>query len=143
MLQFNGEGEANNNPVTAYIDNITSSYVEPVIDPCENANATAQPAADFDNDSVDIRLWKEDASAYEIVDGATETSLAGNIVGGTGNIMKYVDTGGQYANVQMVTCAKFDLENSHSKFTLKAYIDSGSLTGGSPNQLELKLQNSE
>ena len=57
--------------------------------------------------------------------------------------MKYIDTGGQYANVQMVTCAKFDLENSHSKFTLKAYIDSGSLTGGSPNQLELKLQNSE
>ena len=84
-----------------------------------------------------------DQSTYEIVDGASETSLAGNTVGGTGNIMKYVDTGGQYANVQMVTCTKFDLENSHSKFTLKAYIDSGSLTGGSPNQLELKLQDSE
>ena len=53
--------------------------------------------------------------------------------------MKYVENqSGQYANVQMVTCTKFDLENSHSKFTLKAYIDSGSLTGGSPNQLELK-----
>tara|TARA_A100001011_G_scaffold399648_1_gene509342 strand:+ start:180 stop:3203 length:3024 start_codon:yes stop_codon:yes gene_type:complete len=113
------------------------------VEPCANANATAQPAADFDNDSVDIRLWKEDSSSYEIVDGASETSLAGNTVGGTGNIMKYIDTGGQYANVQMVTCAKFDLENSHGKFTLKAYIDSGSLTGGSPNQLELKLQNSE
>lgn len=113
------------------------------VEPCANANATAQPAADFDNDSVDFRLWKEDSSSYEIVDGASETSLAGNTVGGTGNIMKYIDTGGQYANVQMVTCAKFDLENSHGKFTLKAYIDSGSLTGGSPNQLELKLQNSE
>ena len=113
------------------------------VEPCANANATAQPAADFDNDSVDIRLWKEDSSSYEIVDGASETSLAGNTVGGTGNIMKYIDTGGQYANVQMVTCAKFDLENSHGKFTLKAYIDSGSLTVGSPNQLELKLQNSE
>ena len=113
------------------------------VEPCANANATAQPAADFDADSVDIREWKEDSSSYEIVDGASETSLAGNTVGGTGNIMKYIDTGGQYANVQMVTCAKFDLENSHGKFTLKAYIDSGSLTGGSPNQLELKLQNSE
>ena len=113
------------------------------VEPCANANATAQPAADFDNDSVDFRLWKEDSSSYEIVDGASETSLAGNTVGGTGNIMKYIDTGGQYANVQMVTCAKFDLKNSHGKFTLKAYIDSGSLTGGSPNQLELKLQNSE
>ena len=82
------------------------------VEPCANANATAQPAADFDNDSVDIRLWKEDSSSYEIVDGASETSLAGNTVGGTGNIMKYIDTGGQYANVQMVTCAKFDLENS-------------------------------
>ena len=92
--------------------------------------------------SVELE-WKMDQSTYEIVDGASETSLAGNTVGGTGNIMKHVDTGGQYANVQMVTCAKFDLENSHSKFTLKAYIDSGSLTGGSPNQLELKLQDSE
>ena len=114
-----------------------------MVDPCANANATAQPAADFDTDSVDIKEWKMDQSTYEIIDGASETSVAGNTVGGTGNIMKYVDTDGQYANVQMVTCTKFDLENSHGKFTLKAYIDSGSITGTSPNQLELKLQNSE
>ena len=73
-------------------------------------NYNHEHAADFDNDAVDIRLWKMDQSTYEIVDGTSETSLAGNTVGGTGNIMKYIDTGGQYANVQMVTCAKFDLE---------------------------------
>ena len=82
MLQFNGEGEANNNPVTAYIDNrIQLRRYLTYNDPCENANATAQPAADFDNDAVDIRLWKEDASACEIVDGASENSLTDNVDG--------------------------------------------------------------
>ena len=45
--------------------------VNEVVDPCANANASAQPAADFDNDSVDIKEWIEDNATWEIVDGAT------------------------------------------------------------------------
>ena len=54
--------------------------VNEVVDPCANANATAQPAADFDAVSTDIKEWKMDQSTYEIVDGASETSVkfAGN-----------------------------------------------------------------
>ena len=32
--------------------------VNEVVDPCANANATAQPAADFDAVSTDIKEWK-------------------------------------------------------------------------------------
>ena len=104
-------------------------------------NATAQPAADFDNDSVDIKEWIEDNATWEIVDGATTVDAAGtDIVGGTGNILKYVDAGGEwYSNIQIRTCSKFDL-TVVNKFTMDVYIDSGSLSGNSPNQLEFKLQ---
>ena len=109
-------------------------------DPCENANASAQPAADFDNDSVDIKAWVQDNATWEIVDGASTTNVAGATVGGNGNILKYVDaTGGSYANIQIRTCSKFDL-SVVNKFTMDVYIDSGSISGTSPNQLEFKLQ---
>ena len=109
-------------------------------DPCENANASAQPAADFDTDSVDIKAWVQDNATWEIVDGASTTNVAGATVGGNGNILKYVDaTGGSYANIQIRTCSKFDL-TVVNKFTMDVYIDSGSITGTSPNQLEFKLQ---
>ena len=115
--------------------------VNEVVDPCANANASAQPAADFDNDSVDIKEWIEDNATWEIVDGATTVDAAGtDIVGGTGNILKYVDAGGEwYSNIQIRTCSKFDL-TVVNKFTMDVYIDSGSLSGNSPNQLEFKLQ---
>ena len=114
--------------------------VNEVVDPCADANATAQPAADFDNDSVDIKEWIEDNATWEIVDGATTTNIAGATVGGNGNILEYVDAGGEwYSNIQIRTCSKFDL-TVVNKFTMDVYIDSGSLSGNSPNQLEFKLQ---
>ena len=93
--------------------------VNEVVDPCANANATAQPAADIDNDSVDIKEWIEDNASYAIVDGATEGNTAGNAnVGGNGNILKYVDAGGEwYSNIQFRTCSKFDL-SVVNKFTM-------------------------
>lgn len=109
-------------------------------DPCANANNTAQPAADFDADSVDISVWHEDNATYEIVDGASTLNSGGVAVGGTGNILKYVDAGGEwYSNIQIRTCNKIDL-NIVNVFRMDVYLDSGSITGTSPNQLELKLQ---
>ena len=62
---------------------------------------------------------------------------------GSGKVLKYEDTGGQYANI------RFDLAADHSKkfdlttnniFTFKIYIPSSGVTGSSPNQVEVKLQ---
>lgn len=55
-------------------------------------------------------------------------------------VMRYHDTGGQYANVRFQRPEKFDLTYS-SVFTLKIYIPSNGLTGNQTNQISLKLQN--
>ena len=55
-------------------------------------------------------------------------------------VMKYNDTGGQYANVGFDTENNFDLSQNYT-FSLKIYIPSDSLTGNQPNQVSLKLQN--
>lgn len=55
-------------------------------------------------------------------------------------VLRYHDTGGQYANVGFDTGHNFDLSQNYT-FTLKIYIPSDSLTGNRPNQVSLKLQN--
>jgi len=55
-------------------------------------------------------------------------------------VLRYNDTGGQYANVGFDTENNFDL-SQHYTFSLKIYIPSGSITGEQPNQISLKLQN--
>jgi beta-glucanase (GH16 family) len=55
-------------------------------------------------------------------------------------VLKYQDSGGQYANVRFDVAANFDL-STQSVFTLKIYVPSSGLTGNQPNQISLKLQN--
>jgi len=55
-------------------------------------------------------------------------------------VLRYQDTGGQYANIRFQRNEKFDLTYS-SVFTLKVYVPSNGLTGNQPNQVSLKLQN--
>jgi len=55
-------------------------------------------------------------------------------------VLKYVDSGGQYANVRFDTPANFDLSTNHT-FSLKIYVASSDITGSAPNQVSLKLQN--
>lgn len=55
-------------------------------------------------------------------------------------VLKYEDVGGQYANVRFDTASNLDI-NTYNKFVLKIYVPSNSITGNSPNQLSLKLQN--
>ena len=52
-------------------------------------------------------------------------------------VLKYEDTGGQYANIRFDMSPNFDLM-AKSKFTLKIYVPSSSVTGSSPNQISLK-----
>lgn len=55
-------------------------------------------------------------------------------------VLKYDDTGGTYANIRFDAASNFDIA-SNNKFVLKIYVASSSLTGNSPNQISLKLQN--
>jgi len=58
-------------------------------------------------------------------------------------VLEYDDTGGQFANVQFTAPGKFDLTNGQSVFSIKVYVPSASISGSQPNQVSLKLQNSD
>jgi len=61
-------------------------------------------------------------------------------INNSATVLRYHDTGGQYANIRFQRSGKFDLTYS-SVFTLKVYVPSNGLTGNQPNQVSLKLQN--
>jgi hypothetical protein len=71
-----------------------------------------------------------------------DTSFANPYIEGintSATVLKYEDTGGQYANVRFDTTDNFDL-STNSTFALKIYVPSVSITGNQPNQISLKLQ---
>ena len=77
--------------------------------------------------------WVDDAVGMSVVDNPH----------GSGKVLKYEDTGGQYANVRFDLkadhSAKFDL-STNNIFKFKIYIPSADLTGNQDNKVELKLQ---
>ena len=77
--------------------------------------------------------WKADSVGKSIV---ANPSSSGN---SSANVLKYDDTGGQYANIQFDADQKFDL-SVNNKFTFKIHIPSSGITGSQPNQVEVKLQ---
>jgi beta-glucanase (GH16 family) len=54
-------------------------------------------------------------------------------------VLKYADTGKQYANVRFDVDGNYDL-SENSTFTVKIYIPSSGITGNQRNQISLKLQ---
>jgi len=60
----------------------------------------------------------------------------------TCGVLKYVDDGGQYANVGFNVSPNFDLSED-AVFKIKVYVESSSITGSQPNQISLKLQNGD
>ena len=58
-------------------------------------------------------------------------------------VLEYKDTGGQYANVRFDKDSDFDLSDGNSVFTIKIYVPSSGVAGSQPNQLSLKLQDSD
>ncbi|MDC0902734.1 DUF5011 domain-containing protein [bacterium] len=129
VIQFNGEN--NNDQVIAYIDNLVSS-TSPEPDPCDGVTGAPAIADDFDGNSVDILEYVGD-------NDATFATVDGTPFGSTSNVLQYVDNGGQYANIQLRTCNKFDMAVTNF-FTMDVYIDGSSLTGAQPNQVAFKLQ---
>lgn len=58
-------------------------------------------------------------------------------------VLEYKDTGGKYANIRFDKASNFDLSGGNSVFTIKIYVPSSSVIGSQPNQLSLKLQDSD
>ncbi len=54
-------------------------------------------------------------------------------------VLKYMDTGGQYANCRFDIDNNFDLTTNYT-FTLKIYVPASGLVGNQKNQVSLKLQ---
>jgi beta-glucanase (GH16 family) len=54
-------------------------------------------------------------------------------------VLKYDDTGSQYANIRFDAGRNLNIPN-YSTFSIKIYVPSSSITGTSPNQISLKLQ---
>jgi len=92
---------------------------------------------DFEGNG-NIPAFSGDAAGATIVDNPFNN--AGNF---SSKVLEYTDTGGLYANVQFTAPSKFDLKNGQSVFSIKLYVPSSSVTGSQPNQVSLKLQNSD
>ncbi len=55
-------------------------------------------------------------------------------------VMRYQDNGGNYANVRFSNAVNFNWSTG-TEFSLKVYVPSNTVSGNSPNQVSLKLQN--
>lgn len=99
------------------------------------ASIPAQTVQDDFEGNGTITSWAGD-------DCNLHTSFANPFIQGINTstkVLKYQDTGGQYANVRFEVAFNFDL-STQSIFTLKIYVPSSGLTGIQPNQISLKLQ---
>ncbi len=83
-----------------------------------------------------INTWYGDAC--EIIIGFTNPYRVG--INQSASVLKYIDSGGQYANVRFDVPGNFDLSVNHT-FSIKIYVPSDGLTGNQANQVSLKLQN--
>ena len=83
-----------------------------------------------------INSWYGDAC--EIIIGFNNPYRVG--INQSAYVLKYFDSGGQYANVRFDVPGNFDLSVNHT-FSIKIYVPSDGLTGNQPNQVSLKLQN--
>lgn len=143
MSGFDGGNLANKEKITQLL--IDSDGVSPVVY-IDNfyfykAPTGASPpllSDDFEGNG-NIPAWIGDAAGadpafanpYNNADNFSET------------VLEYTDTGGQFANVNFTAPSKFNLTNGQSVFSIKIYVPSSSVTGGQPNQVSLKLQNSD
>jgi hypothetical protein len=99
-------------------------------------NIMAQTLEDDFEGAGNITTWTEDQAEMD-------TSFANPFVdgvNGSATVLKYNDTGADYANVRFDVVLNFDLK-ANSKFTFKIYVPSSSISGSQSNQVALKLQN--
>lgn len=125
VLQVNSEN--NNDTVIAYIDDLSYGVL--------SSGPTGQIVSDDFEGNGSITTWTGDGAGFDV-------SFANPFIGGintSDTVLLYDDTGGQYANVRFDVTPNLDMV-AKSKFTLKIYVESSSITGAQPNQISLKLQ---
>jgi beta-glucanase (GH16 family) len=61
-------------------------------------------------------------------------------INSSSKVLRYHDTGGQYANIRFDIQTQYNLAQFHT-FRFKIYVPSAGITGNQPNQVSLKLQN--
>tara|TARA_R110001583_G_scaffold62293_4_gene183370 strand:+ start:4669 stop:6873 length:2205 start_codon:yes stop_codon:yes gene_type:complete len=128
VIQVNSENNYDN--VIAYIDDFKYGTLPPA--------DTPPFARDGFEGFGTITTWAGDAAGMD--NAFANPYIDAN--NGSATVLEYNDDGGQYANVQFTVTPKFDLM-AKSKFTLKIYVPSSSITGAQTNQISLKLQNTE
>lgn len=92
---------------------------------------------DFEGSST-ILNWLHDASIID--EPFTNPYVEG--INTSANVLRYIDDGGQYANVFFNSAVPV-LLGDETVFTFKIYVSSSSITGNQPNQVSLKLQNGQ
>lgn len=129
VIQLNSEG--NNDAVIAYIDDFAYGTSGTTTGP------TGQIVSDDFEGNGNITTWAEDSAGLN----ASFSNPFQTGINTSATVLEYDDTGaGEYANI------RFDLESgvfdmtAKSKFTLKVYVESSSISGSQPNQISLKLQ---
>ncbi|MFK8059814.1 MAG: PKD domain protein [Polaribacter sp.] len=90
---------------------------------------------DFEGNGT-ITTWYGDGNTGADTSFDNPFSVTGNT---SAKVLKYTDGGDQYANIGFNTSPNFDL-SVKSSFSLKIYVASSDVTGNSPNQISLKLQ---
>ena len=122
-IVFQVNSENNNDKVVAYVDDF--EYVSPVVHD------------DFEGNG-NVTTWFGDSCGQEIVDNPFS-----NTINTSAKVLKYSDTGGQYANIRLDLDAaktkKLDL-SVYNKVTIKVYVPQDGLTGSQDNKLWVKLQ---
>jgi hypothetical protein len=143
MTGFDGGNLANKEKITQLL--IDSDGISPVIY-IDNfyfwrSPSGASPPILFDDfeGNTNITNWTGDAAGADIA-FANPFNNADNL---SETVLEYTDTGGTFANIQFTADSKFDLSNGQSVFSIKIYVPSSSITGSQPNQVSLKLQNSD
>lgn len=128
VIQLNSENNTDN--VTAYIDDFYYGFpLVPELSPIVRDGFEGQGT---------IAQWNGDGAGADpnfvnpFVDAANNSPT----------VLEYTDTGGQFANVQFSVAQKFNIADKN-EFSIKIYVPSSSITGNSPTQVSLKLQNSE
>ncbi|MDA7730163.1 family 16 glycosylhydrolase [Salibacteraceae bacterium] len=100
-----------------------------------SGNINAQVLTDDFEGNGTISAWKEDAST--ITKPFANPFNQG--INTSNNVLKYEDSGGDYTNVFFDVGRNIDMGVKQA-FKLKIYVPSRSISGSSPNQVSLKLQ---
>ncbi|NBC56962.1 MAG: family 16 glycosylhydrolase [Bacteroidetes bacterium] len=98
-------------------------------------NAQTDISEDFESPTPNLAWFADDS----FIDTHQANPLQ-NSNNNSNFVLIYQDIGGLFANIGFDYSPTFDLSGTH-EFSLLIYVPSSSITGNSPNQISLKLQN--